>query len=137
MTSDERQIIREFIKIGIPFIKKYLHSPLPATSGSSDDFPIYRYSEALLLLAQVLNEQGRPGEALTPLNRVRTRAGLDRWEDHLRSGKALDVVNAFGVKIRQQLSYLPLDSHVVTDHNLLFPIPQDNLDLNPKLIQNR
>jgi hypothetical protein len=150
-------------KTGIPYIKKYLHKPLPATTGSSDDFPIYRYSEALLLLAEALNEQDRPGEALIPLNAVRARAGLNpfttmdksllrdsiyherrvelafenhRWEDLLRSGKALDVINAFGVKIRQELSYLPSDSHVVTDHNLLFPIPQTDIDLNPKLTPN-
>jgi len=150
-------------KIGIPYIKKYLHSPLPAATGSSDDFPIYRYSEALLLLAEALNEEGKSSDALVPLNRVRARAGLNpyittdqaqlrdsifherrielafedhRWPDLLRSGKALDVINAFGVKIRQELTYLPSDSHVVTDHNLLFPIPQDNIDLNPKLTQN-
>ena len=150
-------------KKGIPYIKKYVHSPLPATTGSSDDFPIYRYSEALLLLAESLNEQGKSSAALAPLNRIRTRAGLDpvtvtdqaqlrdtiwherrlelafenhRWEDLMRSGKALDVINAFGVKIRQEIAYLPTDSHVVTTHNLLFPIPQDNIDLNPKLTQN-
>jgi hypothetical protein len=150
-------------KIGIPYIKKYLHSPLPATTGSSDDFPIYRYSESLLLLAEVLNEQGKTADALVPLNRVRNRAGLaaitttdqaqvrniiwherrvelafenKRWEDLLHSGKALDVINAFGVKIRAELKYLPSDSHVVNDHNLLFPIPQNDLDLNPKLTPN-
>jgi hypothetical protein len=59
-----------------------------------------------------------------------------RWEDLLRSGKALDVINAFGVKIRQELTYLPSDSHVVTAHNLLFPIPQGDMDLNVKLTPN-
>jgi hypothetical protein len=150
-------------KKGVPYIKKYVHSPLPATTGSSDDFPIYRYSGALLLLAEALNEEGKTSAALTPLNKVRARAGLaaltttdpaqlrsqiwherrvelafenSRWEDLLRSGTALATINAFGVKIRAELSYLPSDSHVVTDHNLLFPIPQDNIDLNPKLTQN-
>lgn len=152
-------------KIGIPYIKKYLHSPLPASTGSSDDFPVYRYSEALLLLAEVLNEQGKSADALVPLNKVRTRAGLiastttdqtqlkniiwherrvelafenHRWEDLLRSGttNALVVINAFGVKIRQELSYLPSDSHVVNEHNLLFPIPQADRDLNPLLTPN-
>ncbi|OQP47446.1 carbohydrate-binding protein SusD [Niastella yeongjuensis] len=152
-------------KIGIPYIKKYLHSPLPASTGSSDDFPIYRYSEALLLLAEALNEQGKSADALVPLNKVRTRAGITtttttdqaqlrniiwherrvelafenhRWEDLLRSGKtnALAVINAFGVKIRQEVSYLPTDSHVVNEHNLLFPIPQGDLDLNKLLEPN-
>jgi hypothetical protein len=152
-------------KTGVPYIKKYLHSPLPFTTGSSDDFPVYRYSEALLLLAEMLNEQGKSADALVPLNKVRTRAGLNatittdqaqlraiifkerrvelafenhRWEDLLRSGKtnALAVINAFGVKIRQEVSYLPSDSHVVNEHNLLFPIPQGDLDLNIKLTPN-
>jgi hypothetical protein len=150
-------------KTGVPYIKKYLHAPLPATTGSSDDFPVYRYSEALLLLAEALNEQGKPGMALVPLNQVRARAGLaavtttdqaqlrniifherrvelafenHRWTDLLRSGKALEIINAFGIKIRQQLSYLSSDAYVVDSHNLLFPIPQDNIDLNTKLVQN-
>lgn len=150
-------------KTGIPYIKKYLHSPLPATTGSSDDFPIYRYSGALLLLAEVLNEEGKSPQALVPLNRVRTRAGLPaitttdqgqlrdiifherrvelafenyRWPDLLRSGKALTIINAFGIKIKQQLSYLSTDAYVIDTHNLLFPIPQVDLDLNSQLVQN-
>jgi starch-binding outer membrane protein, SusD/RagB family len=150
-------------KIGVPYIKKYVHATLPAATGSSDNFPVYRYSEALLLLAEALNEQGKSGDALVPLNRVRVRAGLTaltttdqtqlrtaiwherrvelafenhRWEDLLRSGTALQVINDFGVKIRQELPYLPSDSHVVTDHHLLFPIPQTDLDLNSKLTPN-
>ncbi|WP_316845583.1 RagB/SusD family nutrient uptake outer membrane protein [Pedobacter psychrodurus] len=150
-------------KIGVPYIKKYLHSPLVATTGSSDDFPIYRFSDALLLLAEALNEQGNPALALAPLNRVRKRAGLtdivttdqtelrtiilherrvelafenSRWTDLLRTGKALNVINAFGVKIRQQLPFLSSDAYVIDNHHLVFPIPQNEVGLNPKVIQN-
>lgn len=150
-------------KTGIPYIKKYLHSPLPATTGSSDNFPIYRYSEALLLLAEALNEQGKSAQALTPLNTVRARAGLaaitttdqaqlrdiilherrvelafenHRWTDLLRTGKALSVINAFGVKARQEQSFLSSDAYVIDNHHLLFPLPQSNIDLNNKLVQN-
>jgi hypothetical protein len=150
-------------KIGVPYIKKYLHAPLAATTGSSDDFPIYRYADALLLLAEVLNEQSRPSDALTPLNKVRARAGLDpvtitdidkvrdtifherrvelafenhRWTDLLRTDKALTVINAFGVKIRQQLPFLSSDAYVIDEHNLVFPIPQNEVGLNPKIKQN-
>jgi hypothetical protein len=150
-------------KTGIPYIKKYLHAPLVATTGSGDNFPIYRYSDALLLLAEVLNEQSRPGEALVPLNKVRTRAGLPavsitdigklrdtifherrvelafenhRWTDLLRADKALTVINAFGVKIRQQLPYLSSDAYVIDKHNLVFPIPQNEVGLNKKIKQN-
>lgn len=150
-------------KVGVPYIKKYLHSPLAATTGSSDDFPIYRFSDALLLLAEALNEQGKSALALAPLNRVRKRAGLtdivstdqtelrtiilherrvelafenSRWTDLLRTGKAINVINAFGVKIRQQLPFLSSDAYVIDNHHLLFPIPQNEVGLNPKIIQN-
>ncbi len=45
---------------------------------------VYRYSDALLLLAECLVEQGKAGEAVTFVNQVRQRAGL----------KALSMVNA-------------------------------------------
>lgn len=150
-------------KIGVPYIKKYLHTPVESPTGSGDDFPIYRFSDALLLLAEALNEQGKSSDALTPLNRVRRRAGLadftntdpaqlrtaifherrvelafenHRWTDLLRSGKALTVINAFGVKIREQLPFLSSDAYVIDQHHLLFPIPQNEVGLNPKIIQN-
>jgi tetratricopeptide (TPR) repeat protein len=40
------------------------------------NFPIYRYAEVLLFMAEVLNEQGKTSEAAGYLNQVRTRAGL-------------------------------------------------------------
>lgn len=150
-------------KTGVPYIKKYLHAPLPATTGSSDDFPVYRFSDALLLLAEALNEQGKPGEALAPLNRVRARAGLPditetdqgklrdiifherrvelafenhRWTDLLRTGRALKVINAFGKVIRQEQPFLSSDAYVIDEHNLLFPIPQSEVDINTKMTQN-
>jgi len=147
----------------VPYIKKYLHSPLPATTGSSDDFPIYRYSEALLLLSESLNEQGRGAEALIPLNSVRERAGLKpvtetnqsslrkiifherrvelafenhRWEDLLREGDAVSVINKVGESIKASAPYTPAGGYKIDEHNLLFPVPQTDLDLNTLLMQN-
>lgn len=40
------------------------------------NWPVYRYAEVLLLMAEALNEQGKSGEAAGLLNQVRTRAGL-------------------------------------------------------------
>ncbi len=149
-------------KVAIPYIKKYLHSPLTAVSGSGDNFPIYRYSEALLLLAEAQNEQGK--SSLTALNAVRTRAGLPsatfinqatmrntilherrvelafenkRWYDLVRTGTAINVLNAAGAKLKLQFSYLPSDSRIVTDFRLLFPIPAAEVGLNTQLIQNQ
>ena len=48
-----------------PFIKKYLH-PHILPGLSNDNWPVYRYSEVLLLLAEALNEQDKPaGSALS------------------------------------------------------------------------
>lgn len=150
-------------KIGVPYIKKYLHAPLAAPTGSSDNFPIYRYSDALLLLAEALNEQGKSGEALTPLNKVRDRAGLEdatttnqgelrsiilherrvelafenhRWTDLLRTDSALTVINAFGKVIKKEQPFLAADAYVIDKHHLLFPVPQPEKDLNTKMDQN-
>lgn len=149
-------------KIGVPYIKKYLHT-VEAPTGSSDDFPIYRYSDVLLLLAEALNEQGKSGDALIPLNKVRTRAGLaaatstdqtalrqiiyherrvelafenHRWTDLLRTGTALTVMNAFGVEIKKELPFLASDAYVLNNNSLLYPIPQTDIDLNPDITQN-
>ncbi|WP_245447142.1 RagB/SusD family nutrient uptake outer membrane protein [Mucilaginibacter celer] len=143
-------------KTGVPYIKKYVHTPIAAITGSSDNFPIYRYSGALLLLAEAQNEQGK--SPLTPLNAVRARAGLDpvttadqaqlrdiilhesrvelafenhRWHDLVRTGRAVDVMNAFGAALKTQVSYLTPDTYNVTTSKLLYPIPQTEIDLNP------
>lgn len=66
-----------------PYIKKYLHTH-NLFLNSDDNWPVYRYAEVLLFLAEALNEQGKTAEALTYLNEVvgsnpvsiRGRAGL-------------------------------------------------------------
>ncbi|WP_026954929.1 RagB/SusD family nutrient uptake outer membrane protein [Algoriphagus vanfongensis] len=58
-----------------PYIKKYAkHHSQHNNTGTN--FPIYRYSEVLLFMAEILNEQGKDGEARNYLNQVRDRAGL-------------------------------------------------------------
>lgn len=148
-------------KVGVPYVKKYIHLPLAAVNGTNDNFPIYRYSDALLLLAEALNEQGK--SPLTPLNTVRARAGLPsitttdpvalrtiilherrvelafenhRWHDLVRSGTAVAVMNAFGAKLKQQVTYLTPDSYNVTNTRLLFPLPQSEVEINTQLTQN-
>lgn len=59
-----------------PYIKKYAkHHALHNNHGMN--FPIYRYSETLLFLAEALNEQGKTTEAADYINQVRNRAGLE------------------------------------------------------------
>lgn len=152
-----------------PFIKKYFNLPFPAPNGSSpntnDNWPVYRYAEVLLLLAEVLNEQGKAGEALPHLNAVRTRAGLaavsnnnqaqlrdvlqkerrielvfenKRWLDLVRTGKAIEVISAYGSKLKAsgKHTYLLSSTYNVTANRLLFPIPFSERQVNPNLTQN-
>src|SRR5690606_22052179 len=58
-----------------PYILKFAkkHSQ---HGNTGTNFPIYRYAEALLYMAEILNEQGKPGDAAGYLNQVRARAGL-------------------------------------------------------------
>lgn len=110
-----------------PYVKKYLHAHnIPGNTG--DNWPVYRYAEALLFKAEVANELDRPAEACGYLNDVRERAGLGRtfsssdkdaireaifkerrvelafenkrWLDLVRSGKAEAVMKSYGENVR-------------------------------------
>ncbi len=107
-----------------PFIKKYLH-PHAQFGITNDNWPVYRYAEVLLLLAEALNEQGKSTETLTYLNQVRARAGLGnitstgglkdvimnerrvelafenkRWLDLVRTGTAVNIITAYGQRVK-------------------------------------
>lgn len=135
-----------------PFIKKYMN-PHSLERNTDDNFPIYRFAEALLSLAEVLNEQNKPSDALVYLNQVRTRAGLGnitetnkdllreiiahetrielafenkRWLDLVRTDKAIEMMNMHGTYLKEFYSgesYIPDMSYNVTNDKLLFPIP--------------
>lgn len=62
--------------IPIPYINKYNH--VHTIAGRTDDnWPVIRYADVLLMLAESINEATGPtAEALGYLNQVRTRAGL-------------------------------------------------------------
>ncbi|MES1250239.1 MAG: RagB/SusD family nutrient uptake outer membrane protein, partial [Chitinophaga rupis] len=149
-------------KVGRRFAKKYLH-PSTTPSQTDDDWPIYRYSDALLMLAECLNEQGNSGDALPYLNQVRSRAGLPastetdqtalraviaherrielalenkRWTDLLRTGQVKPVMTAFATVIKQN-PQVPANAYThIDDDHLLYPIPISEIQLNPLITQN-
>ena len=64
------------VVIPIPYVNKYNHKHTIA-GRTDDNWPIYRYSDALLMLAEAINEVSGPtAAAVGYLNQVRTRAGL-------------------------------------------------------------
>ncbi len=63
--------------VNIPYIKKYNHG-FVERGRTDDNFPVMRYADVLLMIAECLNEQGYApnGEAFTLLNQIRSRAKL-------------------------------------------------------------
>lgn len=59
-----------------PYIKKY-QSNHSQNNNHGMNWPVYRYAEVLLFMAEVLNEQGKTAQATPFLDQVRKRAGLD------------------------------------------------------------
>jgi hypothetical protein len=142
-----------------PYIKKYAKTHA-LHNNHGTNWPIYRYSEVLLFLAEALNEQGKGGEAAPYLNQVRKRASLGdaqgdlkeaiyqerrvelafenkRWLDLVRTGRAVAVITAYGnrLKANPQAYYYPEGtaprSHVFTNLDLHYGMPADEAALSP------
>lgn len=80
MNSYESNDSRKGITIGtfnnIDYLKKFLYWDA-ATRTNPVNFPVYRYADGLLMLAECLNEKAFPdAQAFNYLNQVRQRAGL-------------------------------------------------------------
>jgi hypothetical protein len=120
---------------------------------------VYRYSGALLLLAECLIAEGKGAEALPYLNQVRARAGLPalaaatkdnvanemrhelafenhRWTDLIRNGMAVDLLKAKGQRLKALNGWLLPGTFNVTQDRLLYAIPFRELQINSKLTQN-
>ena len=109
-----------------PYIKKYARTH-SLHNNTGQNWPVYRYAEVLLFLAEALNEQGKTTEAATYINQVRTRAGLaatkataqtdmreaifkerrvelafenKRWFDLVRTGRVKEIITAYGAEVK-------------------------------------
>lgn len=141
------------------FVKKYYHPPYSFSLRAGDNFPIYRYGGALLLLAECLTEQGKNAEALPYVNQVRARAGLNplatvtkdivanemrhelafeshRWTDLVRTGKAIEVMNAHGKEMKKLYPWIHPAAYNVTAEKLVYAFPKREMDVNIQLVQN-
>lgn len=117
---------------------------------------LYRYAEAILLLAEAENELGNLAEAQRLLNIVRNRAELGnttastkdamrlaieneyrfefafegkRWFDLKRRGRFIEVMSKAADHQKQY-------GQAMQEYQLVWPIPQSELDLNENLSQN-
>jgi hypothetical protein len=114
-------------------------------SGASNDFPIFRYADILLMMAECNVRLGNDGAAKPFVDMVRVRAGLSaldanpslediyderafelNWEGHRRQDM-----------IRFDKFLLPNQFRGASpEYRKLFPIPTSALDANPGLTQN-
>ena len=135
-----------------PFLTKY-NDP----ANGLNDFYIIRLPDIMLLKAEALVKLNDLNGALALVNAVRARVGLGpktgstpdvvnkiiaderrmelafeghRWYDLVRTGKAIEVMNAQTGGSGNNLNYN------VQPFRLLMPIPQNQIDLNPRLDQN-
>ncbi len=120
----------------------------------SNDLPIFRYADVLLMKAECLLRLGRAGEALPLVNEVRLRAAAEEFtevnylnlleergrelycEGHRRS----DMIRfADQIPTDNPLNYYAIrweKTEVTPAYRSLWPIPQSKLDVNENLDQN-
>lgn len=145
----------------IPFMFKY---PDPKGFASDDNIMIMRLADIILLAAEANVQKGNLAAATTLLNQIRSRAGLPnttattanalalavlnerrlelvfectRWNDLKRADKN-GIVNVVDIINNQKDSFgKPLGYTMAADkHQLIFPIPNQDLLLNKNLTQN-
>ena len=120
-----------------------------------------RLADILLLKAEAYVDQNNLSEAASLVNTIRTRAKLPnldaattgskssmadavlnerrlelafeghRWLDLVRTGKVFDVMNTLNSRDEGRL---PME--LVNENNVLLPLPQSQIDINPNIRQN-
>lgn len=128
--------------------------------GDASNYVVYRFADALLLKAEALTELGQLDNASGAqfyLNKIRNRVSLpnttaatqadlrlaiekerqlelcfegQRWPDLVRTGRVLDVMRNAKKANNEPLNY------PIQQFRLLYPVPQNELDRNPRLTQN-
>jgi hypothetical protein len=141
---------------GRPYILKFKDPGVSVGNDASNDFPVLRYADAMLMLAEAL---GETAESYTLINQVRARAGLasidvstpgtfmaklmherqvelafecQRWHDILRLGNTQAVALMNSHLAREY----PTDNFHIDEHNLLAPLPITEGSTNTLIVQN-
>ncbi|MFN4315279.1 MAG: RagB/SusD family nutrient uptake outer membrane protein [Chitinophagaceae bacterium] len=145
-----------------PYVQKYWdRAAEPQGNSSSNDFPVIRYADVLLMYAEAENELDRSSVAHEYINKIRKRARFDgsgyanavpdysglskeqfraavleeRMLEFVFEGQRwFDLVRTG--KLEQQVP-LAKPGVIPAARNYLFPLPQREVDLNPNLDQNQ
>lgn len=143
---DNNGVFQGFLQIAT-FTKKYL-AATAAANDSKVNWKVVRYADVLLMYAEALNENGKTAQAIPYVNQIRQRAGLPdyptslsqgdartdiynerrfelgmegvRWFDLVRTGRALSVMQSFGMKSYQNVWPIPLiEIQIINDPSVL------------------
>ncbi|MBD2753924.1 RagB/SusD family nutrient uptake outer membrane protein [Spirosoma validum] len=145
----------KIIKLGTDDVRSFkFREDLSATAENmGNDFPVYRYADILLSRAEALNELNGPTqEAIGLINLVRAKAAVtllklsdftskDALRAHLLKERSWEF---FSEELRRQdlirhgkfIEYAKARGKVAFDYQVLFPLPQSEIDRNPNLKQN-
>lgn len=133
---------------------KYVPDPNAVAASHGNDIPTIRYAQVLLHRSEALNQVNGPNqESIDLLNQVRTRAGvpvysvsdfsskvaLDNallneqgWEFVVEGHRRMDLVR-HGKFISSAIARGLTNAK---DYMTIYPIPQSEINTNPKLVQN-
>ena len=123
-----------------------------ATPNLSVDFPIYRYADVLLMKAEALWRLDNSSvEAANLLNQIRTRSGVEEFSAPLTADQILaergremfyelvrrqDLIRFAGDEGATRYNDSWQFKEVSDENKNVFPIPRDQLESNPNLVQN-
>jgi tetratricopeptide (TPR) repeat protein len=148
----------------IPIFTKYREEGQSVATRSNNNHHVLRHADALLMYGEALFEQGNEAKALRQINRVRERAFNDdsynyssltrqkiwnerlfefaqegkRWFDLTRQGRLIERMKEHS-RQEQEIAGEPIREDLrnnIEDAMKLMPIPQREMDANPKLEQN-
>ena len=137
-----------------PHVKKFREkTPNDNSQGTGIDHYIIRYADILLMYAEVLNELG-DSHCYQYINQVRNRAGLDNltamsqdqfreklyleyaWELCYEGERRFQLMRWGNYDDRVKAWNTQAGPNVVKGKHELWPIPQSEIDINNKLVQN-
>jgi len=122
-------------------------------SNSARNFPLIRYADVLLMYAEAANANDHPGEAIDAINEVRARVGMpDLPTAAYPVGNKAEIFKAI---VHERQVELAFEYHRLNDlrrwdladeelgdvgyqspKHRYYPVPQQELNTNPQLIQN-
>ncbi|PWJ54264.1 putative outer membrane starch-binding protein [Dyadobacter jejuensis] len=132
---------------------KYRPDPNAISQNNGNDIPVIRYADILLSRAEALNEMNGPNEeSIALINKVRQRAGIldlnlsdfstkeslrnhllkERGWEFFTEGKRREDL----IRMGQFISNAVARGKNAQPHQVLYPLPQSEIDANPNLKQN-